>query len=284
MTLISVVIPTFKDSRLDKCLDAIEKQANQDFDFEVIVGNNAPDDRLDLKDKYSYNLEVVSESVAGSYAARNKALEIASGDYVLFTDSDCIPKDNWLLSAKRAISENKEDLIAGKVEIFSYSGSTYGKFEKAFAFPNRDYVEKEGFGVTANLLVNRKVFQEIGGFKQGLLTGGDAEFCQRAIQRGFSITYYDEMQVFHPARETWSEMKVKAKRFGGKIPKDDNKLLVLLKILAKYRVRNQDFSSVNKLEKPIGEKLSFLMILARIRCVEATESLRVFFGKSPGRL
>lgn len=269
---------------MGKCLDAIEKQSDQGFSFEVIVGNNDPNDKLDFEGRYSFDLKFVTEPIAGSYAARNKALKEVSGDYILFTDSDCIPTDNWLASAKAAITERSEELIAGRVEVFSFSGSTYGKFEKAFAFPNRDYVLKEGFGVTANLLVNKKVFDAIGGFKQGLLTGGDAEFCNRALEHGFSITYYDEMQVFHPARETWREMKVKAKRFGGKIPKGDNKLLVFLKILGKYRVRKQDFSAVHNLEKPFGEKVSFLMILARIRWVEATESMRVFLGKQPGRL
>ena len=285
MVLISVIIPTFRDSsRLEKCLGSINQQSEQDFKFEVIVSNNDPADKILREHNYSFDLKVVSEAMAGSYAARNKAIIDAKGEYLLFTDSDCIPDKNWLKEANRAIQEREEEIIAGKVEVFSYSRSKYGKFEKAFAFPNEEYVRKEGYGVTANLLVNSKVIKSIGGFRQGLLTGGDSEFCNRALQKGFTITYFEGMKVFHPARETWNQLKTKAKRFGGKIPKDDNRLLVFIKILGKYRLRNKDLAAVKSLKNPLSEKVSFLMIIARIRWVEATESLRVFPRKQPGRL
>ena len=285
MTFISIIIPTYRDNeRLGKCLDAIAEQVNHESQVEVIVANNDPESEMPDFGKFPISLTVVNESIAGSYAARNKGIEVAKGNFLLFTDSDCIPSKNWISKAQEIANDPPSDIIAGKVEVFSRTGSSYGKFDQAFAFPNEDYVQKEGFGVTANLLVSRKVIEITGGFKTGLLTGGDREFCHNASTHGFTLTYDKDMSVFHPARETWEEMSVKAKRFGGKIPQDSSKALVFLKLIGKFRIRTSDFSTVHRADISLIDRVKFLGIIARLRWVEAAESMRVFFGKAPGRL
>lgn len=285
MTLISVIIPTYRDSyRLKKCLEGISRQKGEDLSFEVIVVNNDPEDQIEAFVGFDFPLILVNEKMPGSYSARNRGIEDATGSYFLFTDSDCIPSEDWIENAQSAIGTNKPDLLAGKVKVFSTSGSWYGEFDEVFAFPNEDYVKKEGFGVTANLLVKKEVIKKVGGFKKGALTGGDSEFCNRAKRAGFKISYDEKMMVYHPARETWDEMKVKAKRFGGRLPKDKNQFIAFVKVLGKFCLRPQDFNLVNRVQKPISDKAVFLLIIARLRFVEALESLRVFFGKQPERL
>ncbi|WP_353057092.1 glycosyltransferase family A protein [Microbulbifer sp. VAAF005] len=39
----------------------------------------------------------------GSYAARNKGVELAEGDWLIFTDADCLPDSKWIAGIDRAV-------------------------------------------------------------------------------------------------------------------------------------------------------------------------------------
>lgn len=101
---------------------------------------------------------------------------------------------------------------------------------------------------------------------------------------GFTVHYAADLTVYHPARESFQEMSKKAKRFGGRLPQDKNKGLVFLKLVGKFRLRIEDLAAVQRSPYSWTEKIQFIWIIARLRWVEAFESMRVFFGKTPRRL
>ncbi|MBN3518682.1 glycosyltransferase family 2 protein [Algoriphagus lutimaris] len=282
---ISVIIPVYQDwERLLTCLNALDKQENIDSIFEVIIVNNDPNDDYRPSEKFSFPIQFLTEPSPGSYSARNRGLTLAKGYGVLFTDSDCIPGPDWIFQAKNLLEKGEADLYGGLIEVFSHLENKFVKFEKAFAFPNSFYVEHCNFSVTANLLVKKAVVDTIGGFNSSLLTGGDSEFCNRAVKAGFKINFSPLMSLKHPARTTWEEMKVKAIRFGGRLPKGKNRLIIILKLLGKFRIRLTDIQQVYKLTGfGITDKLEFYFIKQRLRWVEAHESVRVYLGKKPGR-
>ncbi|MEN2281238.1 glycosyltransferase [Algoriphagus sp. SE2] len=283
--MISVIIPVYKDwSRLLLCLEALEYQKNTKSKFEVIVINNDPEDLYVPENSFSYPVYFLRESIPGSYAARNKGLSKAKGIAILFTDSDCIPANDWISQAERLINETEADLIAGSIKLFSKEENKFVHFERTFAFPNEKYVKDQNFGVTANLLVRKPVIDKIGGFNEKLLTGGDSEFCNRAVNEGFKIEFHEELKVSHPARSSWKELKLKAIRFGGRLPNDKNRYVKFLKVLGKFRIRLDDIQEIVSLEKPsLKQKFDLFFINQSLRWVEAKESLFVFFGKKAGR-
>jgi len=283
--IISVIIPVFKDwKRLLLCLEALESQKGAESKFEVIVINNDAADSYIPTQSFSFPLKFLKEFTPGSYAARNMGLSNAEGNALLFTDSDCIPATDWISQGLRLLKETSADLIAGSIELFSQEDNKYVQFEKSFAFPNEKYVKEQNFGVTANLLVRKSVFDIVGGFNRKLLTGGDSEFCNRSIKAGFKIEFHKELKVSHPARSTWKELKIKAIRFGGRLPKDKNKYIKFLKVLGKFRIRIDDIYEISNLPKPsVRQKIDLFFINQSLRWVEAKESLLVFFGKKAGR-
>ncbi|WP_373399203.1 glycosyltransferase [Algoriphagus halophilus] len=282
---ISVIIPVYQDwERLNLCLKALDHQENIDSIFEVIIVNNDPLDDYIPNEKFSFPIKFLTESTPGSYSARNKGLTEATGEGVLFTDSDCIPAPDWIYQAKNLLEKGEAALYGGQIEVFSHLENKYVKFEKAFAFPNAFYVEQGSFSVTANLLVKKEVVDKIGGFNPSLMTGGDSEFCNRAVKAGFKISYSPLMSLKHPARSSWEEMKVKAIRFGGRLPKGKSRLLIILKLIGKFRIRFTDIQQVYHLSGyGISDKFVFFLIKQRLRWVEANESMRVYLGKKPGR-
>lgn len=174
--------------------------------------NNDPEDEppaLDLSDKF----RVLEESREGSYAARNKGIEVARGDVLAFTDSDCIPQPQWLEVGVEALSRGA-DRVAGKIEVFSRSEKPGAAelYEKTSAFQQKSSVEVYGTCVTANLITYKKTFDKAGLFNSSLLSGADTEWGIRAREAGFSIVYAPQAVVRHPARDSIGKLLHKQRR------------------------------------------------------------------------
>lgn len=89
---LSIIIPVYNTSPyLRECLDSIFKQDYRTCEV-ICVNDGSTDNSLDIlneyKRLYSVNMIVLSQSNQGQSVARNSALDIATGDYILFLDSD----------------------------------------------------------------------------------------------------------------------------------------------------------------------------------------------------
>ena len=150
----------------------------------------------------------------GSYAARNRGVLSANGDILAFLDSDCIPASSWLQEAVSIFIDKKDvSLIAGNIEV-TYSDSYLTPaecYEKAYAFRQQQNAAN-GVSVTANLLVRREVFDEIGLFSESLMSGGDFEWTRRATYLGKRIIFGKCCSVQHPARRSIKALVLKARR------------------------------------------------------------------------
>jgi GT2 family glycosyltransferase len=211
---ISVIIPTYHDwDRLKLCLDALSNQILSQESFEVIVVNNDPKNLVPFSTNVS-NVIFVDEDKQGSYAARNKGLSLAKGDIIAFTDSDCIPEANWLSNALEVFNKNPDACrIAGRIKLFSNSKENNAiLFERVFAFKQKQYAERLGTALTANLLVKKKLFHNVGLFNDQLMSGGDVEWGIRARNAGFPIVFSENVQINHPARESVQELIEKRRR------------------------------------------------------------------------
>ena len=87
----SIIIPVYNaEQTLDRCLDSIRSQTYTNY--EVICINDGSKDASLLKlETYAIqwtNLKIINQSNQGASAARNKGLEVATGDYILFADAD----------------------------------------------------------------------------------------------------------------------------------------------------------------------------------------------------
>lgn len=220
---ISVIIPTYRDwERLALCLKALRGQTLSQDDFEVIVVNNDADGNEPALNELPGNCIIAHEPRPGSYSARNRGLALACGEYVAFTDSDCIPASDWLDRGLQLLKANPGSRVTGPVPIFREPNSGYlaHLFEAHTAFPQRLYVEREQSCVTANLLVARDVFDRVGLFNDSLFSGGDFEWNRRASALNIPILYDDKLAVHHPARRTMAEILSKQRRVAGTHARD----------------------------------------------------------------
>jgi len=88
---ISVVVPVYNtENYLRECLDCFLKQAYKNIEV-ILVDDGSTDNSGSILDEYANKedyFRVIHQSNQGVSAARNAALEIATGDYIGFVDSD----------------------------------------------------------------------------------------------------------------------------------------------------------------------------------------------------
>ena len=216
---VSIIIPTYKDwARLSLCLQSLANQTYDSDFFEIIVVNNYTSDKVPENYFIPKNCKIVVEEQPGSYVARNAGIKLSKGEIIGFTDSDCIPDEDWISNAVAAFEDDRNFArIAGKIRLYYKSDRLTNAelYETVYAFNQDIYVEQDGTGVTANMFTFRYVFDEVGMFREDLLSGGDYEWAVRARNANHQIQYSDKVIVSHPARHHLAELVKKAKRVGG---------------------------------------------------------------------
>lgn len=221
MIEVTVVIPAYNDVvRLEKCLFALSQQTLASEKFKVkVVDNNSSQNIKEIVERFDF-AEYLFESRAGSYAARNKALENIDTPFIAFTDSDCLPQKTWLEQALAALraSDDKVGAIGGKVALFAEHSppNLCEYYDMVTGFDQQSYIEKDGFSVTANLIVKQQAMLKTGMFNAQLMSSGDKDWCLRMKQQGLELLYCHNVAVEHPARHSSRQIKTKLRRlFGG---------------------------------------------------------------------
>jgi GT2 family glycosyltransferase len=279
---IALIVPVFRQWEYVPRLIARIKEIGQLKEFEFALIDNEPQD-----DGRAYEgANVIDCNKPGSYAARNAGIRELDADIYLFTDADCLPDDNWIRAIKAAfdISSGKT-LFAGNVVIQSDNDnpSTAELYDIAHGLPQERYVS-QGYAVTANLAVPTAVFKTIGLFDEERFSGGDADFCQRAIKAGFDLKFIPQAIVYHPARKTWAEYATKVRRMkggqvrAGKLPRRIKYVFITLTppVWRLWRTLRSD-----KLK--LSEKTRVIWFQFRLWCVELAEMFALICGKTPER-
>ncbi|AFJ01903.1 glycosyl transferase, putative [Methylophaga frappieri] len=281
---VSVIVPVFNQWHL--LPDLIKAYSNQSgaFSRELVIVDNGSDEIPKLPE--NEDITILTCEKPGSYAARNKGLDAVSGELIVFTDADCVPSDDWLNHLYEAYSgSDRKTLLAGNVIVRSNSQqpSSAELYDIAVGLPQQRYVSR-GYAVTANLAIPRAVFDEIGLFDESRFSGGDADFCQRALAAGFKLEYVPSAIVYHPARDTWAAYATKVRRVkGGQICSGTRmrrfKYFALTHIPPVWRVIR--VINTNKLN--FLEKFKVIWFQARLWGVELLEVWLLIAGKTPER-
>ena len=211
--LVSVIVPHYHDlSGLGRCLDALEAQTLPRDQFEIVVADNAsPEGETAVAQVIDGRARMVTVAERGAGPARNAGVARTRGAVLAFTDSDCIPAPGWLCAGLAAL--DRHDFVGGRMTVLvgdARRPTPTEAFELVFAFDNETYVTRKGFTVSANLFCPRALFEQVGGFRNGVAE--DLDWSLRAAAAGFSIGYAAEAVVGHPARRNWPELRRKWRR------------------------------------------------------------------------
>lgn len=278
---VSVIVPVYETWELVPGLvERLQSQTIDSREYEVILVDNGSSvvDEASLPAGYI----LLKCEKPGSYAARNRGVESARGEVLAFTDSDCLPEPDWLANLVEGIGS--KELRAGAVAIRTRDKPNWvERFDSVKGIPQVKYVSR-GYAATANLAVPARLLRSLGGFDESRFSGGDAEFCRRAVAHGARLRYVDNAVVGHPARTTWNELVTKARRVkGGQIRNGPLKrrLLWVLRTLFPPVIEWKRIVLQNK--APVSDRLVALTIESGLWLVRMVETTRLVLGANPER-
>ena len=112
----SIIVPVYNTEKyLKRCLDSIKSQTFKDYEV-IIVNDGSTDNSSDIISKYSY--KVINQENQGLSMARNNGVKEASGDYLIFLDSDDYIEKDLLEEINNSLSNNP-DLVRYQIkEVF----------------------------------------------------------------------------------------------------------------------------------------------------------------------
>lgn len=218
---VTVIIPVLESPEgVRLTLEALLRQSYAPHRYEVLVTDNGSrDDTPDVVNAFAEaqpgRVRLLTElDRRSSYAARNVGVEEARGTILAFTDADCVPSPDWIANGVRTLEETGAAYAAGHVRM-TFQGTEPNLWEYYDAvgkMNQRRYMERYGFGATANLFVRRDRMAEHGRFRGDLVSGGDYEFGRRLARAGEIGVYAPDAVVEHPARATARAILKKQRR------------------------------------------------------------------------
>lgn len=287
--IISVIIPVWNsERRIVMALEALARQTAPRDLFEVIVvDNGSSDGTADAARRFDF-AQVLSEPIPSSYRSRNRGLAAARGEYVLFTDGDCVPDPDWIEQALATIREMPDlGVVGGEVALFREdgAGAIASSYEKTHTFNQKGNVEIGGFCITANWLCRRDDLLAIGGFDAGLLSAGDSECSRRMVAAGHRLTYAPRMIVRHPTRASIRELIRKRRRVtGGRWNADGlskRGTVPTLKLFTREAV-NQVRATMRS-DSGLPTKAAVVGVIGVLLLAQHAEVLRLSAGRPPFR-
>jgi len=139
---ISVIVPVYNmEKYLNRCVDSILLQSFSDFEV-ILVDDGSKDTSGDICDSYALSdsrIRVIHKENGGVSAARNAALNIASGEYITFCDSDDYVETDWLKQLyDNVVNDNFVDVVSMNFNVVGEENdiltkpSEYLQFKKYF--------------------------------------------------------------------------------------------------------------------------------------------------------
>ena len=113
-TKVSVIVPVYKVERyLDRCLQSIFNQTYKNLEI-ILVDDGSPDNCPKMCDEYKKadgRVTVIHKENGGLSDARNAGMDIATGDYLLFVDSDDWIEHDTIETLQSIAEKEKVDFV-----------------------------------------------------------------------------------------------------------------------------------------------------------------------------
>jgi len=182
MTRVSIIIPCYNAERYVR--ETIESALSQTrpADEILVIDDGSTDRSVEVAASFGDSVQVIRQSNGGSSVARNKGIEHATGDYLLFLDADDLIDPRTIevqLAAVQGVS-NGVGLMGGAWFTEDPEQTTHTQLppERGF-FPD---IIQGNLGLMHAWFVPREMMRKVGGFRPGLVMFEDWEcWCRLGL-------------------------------------------------------------------------------------------------------
>lgn len=183
----------------------------------IIVDNNSEPEIILPQDIFPISVKLLKHKNIGPASARNYGVKFSKSEWILFTDSDCVPTST-LLTGYLPI-QNGALGYAGNIK--SYKSGIFSQYyesqeilvpPKVYEEPNK---ERPDYLITANCLVWKPAFEKIGGFNEEIKIAGGED-----VDLGFKLRNIGQLEYAHQSiakhnfEESFHDFKSRFIRYG----------------------------------------------------------------------
>ena len=126
----SIIIPVYNvEEYIDKCLDSVLNQTYDNFEV-IIVNDGTLDNSQSIINKYvkkDKRFKSYKKENGGLSSARNYGVKYATGNYLLFIDSDDFIELDYLEKISRILKNNDIEILKTNINICDINGKTVRK-------------------------------------------------------------------------------------------------------------------------------------------------------------
>lgn len=191
---ISFVVPAYNEEQyIRQCIDSIDAAVSTaGISHEIIVIDNGSTDQTAPICR-SLGVQVVSTSRKSVSKARNLGASLAQSDVLAFIDADVRITQTWALAVKKSLPRLRGlRLITGARYVVSAQCSW---IERNWFTPLT--MRTPSYINGGNVIVSKKTYETLDGFRVNIETGEDVDLCERAKVAGCSVEHNRDFVAIH---------------------------------------------------------------------------------------
>lgn len=212
MPLISVVVPIYRvEKYLSKCIESIVNQTYKNLEI-LLVNDGSPDNSKAICEKYKKKdsrIIIINKDNGGLASARNAALKVAKGEFIV-----CVDSDDWIectmveklyenmcdYNADLSVCSFYDEFDIPQKSCRKYSGEVQVlDTEKAMEYA---ILPKKYYGFAWNKMYKKSIMGDLM-YDESILKGEDSPFTCEYISNCKNVVYQD-IPLYHYRQDSVS--------------------------------------------------------------------------------
>lgn len=215
---ISVIVPVYKvEPYLDRCITSIVQQTYSDLEI-ILVDDGSPDGCPAICDRWAEKddrIQVIHKENGGVSSARNAGLEVATGQLVMFVDSDDFLSEDAVTCLAELYTKYRAQLVSGSYRLlkianrhidYVHSGEKCLSGQEFFDHAPSVFTELL-HGAWAKLYETQVIREHSLRFPEGVRFGEDFSFLLSYLACIRSVAYTPKIIYFYEYRNATNATK-----------------------------------------------------------------------------
>lgn len=210
---------------LGATLDALAKQSIWAQSQLVIIDSGSTDATVDVARQYGANVMEIAPKDFDHGSTRNLAAGMLDAEFIIFLTQDAIcADDNTLANLIKPLVDDPRVAVSYGAQIPQPGSDPLDAFARRFNYPDtpalKTLADLPRLGIKTYFCSNscaayrREIFDQLGGFENGVSTNEDMLFAAKAIHAGYGVYYAAGAKVYHSHAYTLASLFARYRAIG----------------------------------------------------------------------